>query len=73
MATKLIDKIKTSLAKEGLAPRSNAARTWLRNKVKDLKPTAASIMRDNQRLKDKSMIGRMYFYFYDPSFAKEIQ
>jgi hypothetical protein len=65
MAT-LIDRIQASLAKEGLTPRSNAARDWLRSKVKDLNPTPASIMRDRARLRDKSFIGRMYFYFYDP-------
>ena len=63
---KLLDRIKTSLAKEGLTPRTNASRAWLRAKVKDLKPTSSGLMRDRDRLKNKSMIGRMYFYFYDP-------
>ena len=63
---KLIDKIKTSLAKEGLTPRTNASRAWLRAKVKDLKPTSAGLMTDRQRLRTSSMIGKMYFYFYDP-------
>jgi len=63
---KLLDRIKTSLAKEGLTPRTNASRAWLRAKVKDLKPTSTGLMRDKDRLKNKSMIGRMYFYFYDP-------
>ena len=63
---KLIDKIKTSLSKEGLTPRTNASRAWLRAKVKELKPTSDKLMTDRQRLKNKSMIGRMYFYFYDP-------
>ena len=63
---KLLDRIKTSLAKEGLTPRTNASRAWLRAKVKDLKPTSSGLMTDRQRLKNKSMIGRMYFYFYDP-------
>jgi hypothetical protein len=63
---KLIDRIKTSLAKEGLTPRTNASRAWLRAKVKDLKPTSSGLMRDKDRLKNTSMIGRMYFYFYDP-------
>jgi hypothetical protein len=67
MATKkLIDKIQESLAKEGLQPRTNAARTWLRSKVKDLTPSKTALMRDQERLRNKSMIGRMYFYFYDP-------
>ena len=63
---KLIDKIKTSLAKEGLTPRTNASREWLRAKTKDLKPTSSGLMTDRQRLRNSSMIGRMYFYFYDP-------
>jgi hypothetical protein len=66
MAKKLIDRIKASLAKEGLAPRTNAARAWLRSKVKDLNPSAVSLMRDENRSKDKTFIGKMYFYFYDP-------
>jgi hypothetical protein len=66
MAKPLIDRIKTSLAKEGLTPRTNAARAWLRSKVRDLSPTPSSIMRDQQRLRENSMIGRMYFFFYDP-------
>jgi hypothetical protein len=63
---KLLDRIKASLAKEGLTPRTNASRAWLRAKVKDLKPTSSGLMRDRERLKGTSMIGKMYFYFYDP-------
>jgi hypothetical protein len=66
MAKKLIDRIKESLAKEGLTPRTNAARAWIRSKVKDLSPSASSLMKDSERIRNKSMIGRMYFYFYDP-------
>ena len=65
MAT-LIDRIQTSLAKEGLTPRTNAARDWLRAKVKSLNPTPQTLMRDKERLRNNSFIGRMYFYFYDP-------
>jgi hypothetical protein len=63
---KLLDRIKTSLAKEGLTAGTNASRTWLRQKVKDLKPTARSLMTDRDRLRTNSIIGKMYFYFYDP-------
>jgi len=62
----LINRIKESLAKEGLNPRTRLARAWLQQKVKDLKPSPASLIRDRQRLKDKSFIGKMYFYYYDP-------
>jgi len=63
---KLLDRIKASLAKEGLTAGTNASRTWLRQKVKDLKPTARSLMADRDRLRTNSIIGKMYFYFYDP-------
>ena len=66
MAKSLFERIKTSLAKDGITPRTNAARAWLRQKVKSLKPSPESIMKDLERLRDKSFIGKMYFYFYDP-------
>jgi hypothetical protein len=62
----LIKRIQESLAKEGLTPRTNKARAWLRAKVKDLNPTRQGIMADRIRLKDRSIIGRMYFFYYDP-------
>lgn len=62
----LIDRIKASLIKEGHTARTNKARAWLRSKVKDLAPNRHAMMRDMQRLKEGAIIGRMYFYFYDP-------
>jgi hypothetical protein len=64
--TYLIDRIQSSLAKKGLTPRTNEARDWLRAKIKDLNPTPTKVMADRIRLKDKSIIGRMYFFYYDP-------
>ena len=66
MAKKLIDRIKDSLAKKGFEPRSRDARNWLRSKIPTLRPTKAQLMQDKNRLKSASIIGRMYFYFYDP-------
>ena len=63
---KLIDRIKQSLAKEGLSTGTNNARTWLRAKVKELTPTSRALMADRNRLRANSTIGKMYFYFYDP-------
>jgi len=62
----LLDRIKESLAKEGYTLRSSAARQWLKAKVGELRPTPAALMKDRERLKDKSIIGKMYFFFYDP-------
>jgi len=66
MAKTLLDRIKSSLAKQGIEPRTVQSRDWLKNKIKDLKPTQATLMSDRKRLKDSSIIGKMYFYFYDP-------
>ena len=62
----LIKRIQETLAKEGLKPRTNKARDWLRAKIKDLKPSRQALLADRMRMKDKSMIGRMYFFYYDP-------
>ncbi len=66
MAKRLIDRIKESLAKSGYAPRSREARAWLKSKVPSLRPTKGELMRDRERFKNQSIIGRMYFYYYDP-------
>ena len=66
MAKTLFQRISDSLAKEGLKPGTNAARDWLKAKVKELKPSKQALMNDRQRLRDSSIIGKMYFYFYDP-------
>lgn len=63
---KLLDRIKSSLAKQGLSVGTNSAREWLKSKVRELNPSAQSIMNDRNRLKSSSTIGKMYFYFYDP-------
>lgn len=69
----LIDRIKQSLAKEGLNVRSNQARAWLRAKISSLKPTRQALLADRERLKSAPMIGRMYFYYYDPKTKDKLQ
>lgn len=62
----LLDRINQSLAKQGLKPRTNQAREWLKSKVKELKPTRQALLQDRTRLRNSTIIGKMYFYFYDP-------
>jgi len=61
----LLDRIQASLAKEGLKPRTNAARAWIRSKVKDLNSKTA-LMRAQERMRTNTIIGKMYFFYYDP-------
>lgn len=62
----LIDRINQQLSKEGIKPRTDAARAWLRSEVANLNPSRSALMRDREKLRNRTMIGRMYFYFYDP-------
>ena len=62
----LLDRINQELGKTGYAAGSRRSREWLRKKISDLKPTATSLMRDRQRLRDSTFIGAMYFFYYDP-------
>lgn len=62
----LIQRIKEELDKSGYEPRTSEARDWLKAKVASLSPNRTALMKDRDNLKDKSMLGRMYFYFYDP-------
>lgn len=62
----LIQRIQSSLAKEGLTNRTNSARSWLQSKAKSLGATPSRLMQDRQRLIDRTIVGKMYFFFYDP-------
>jgi hypothetical protein len=68
----LIDRIKESLSKEGHNIRTRRSRDWLRAKIKDLNPSRRALLADRQRLKDNAMIGRMYFFFYDPKWKDKL-
>ena len=69
----LIDRIQASLQKEGFASRSRESREWLRTKVANLKPTKASLMNDLTRLRERSIIGRLYFFVYDPKTKEKMK
>ena len=62
----LLDRINQSLQKEGLTPRTNKSRSWLRAKISELNPSKQNLMADRQRQRSNTIIGNMYFYFYDP-------
>jgi hypothetical protein len=62
----VIQRIQESLAKQGLQARTNLARTWLQSKVKNLNTSPNRLMQDRQNLVDNTIIGKMYFFYYDP-------
>lgn len=62
----LFNRIEKELDKEGLKPGTNAARSWLLKKIKDLTPTRAQLLKDRESLRDKTIVGRFFFFYYDP-------
>lgn len=68
----LIERIKEQLAKSGYKPRTTASRDWLMAKISELKPTRQSVLNDKERLKSNTIIGRMYFYYYDPKLKDDL-
>jgi hypothetical protein len=72
MAT-IIDNVNQRLSKLGYINGSRDARTWLRTKVNSLKATPSTLMSDRDRLRSQSIIGRMYFYYYDPKTKDQLK
>jgi hypothetical protein len=69
MAT-LFQRIQNSLAKEGIQARTNLARTWIQTKAKNLNFSPNSLLKDRQNLTSTQIIGKMYFFLYDPKTKK---
>lgn len=68
----LLDRINQDLAKSGYEARTRDARQWLFAQVKNLKPNPITMMRDREMLRTRTMIGRMYFFFYDPKTKEKL-
>ena len=53
----LLDRINEQLGKTGFSPRTREAREWLLSKTQTLNPNRQELLRDQDRLKSRSMIG----------------
>lgn len=69
----LLDRINKKLDSTGLQSRSDTARKWLMSQVSNLRPNTSSLMKDREKLRTKTIIGRMYFFFYDPKTKEKLQ
>jgi hypothetical protein len=68
----LIDRINESLAKEGIQPRTAKSRAWLRTKISNLNATPNVLLKDRQRLRNTTIVGKMYFFFYSPKLSESL-
>lgn len=65
MTTSILDKIHQERAKKGLTPNTDAGRVWLLRKMQSLRPTSTSILADRTALRNRTILGRFYFFLYD--------
>jgi hypothetical protein len=75
MAASLFDDILLKGIRSGQVPaRSDSARTWFRDKAKAMgKVSETKILRDDtSRLKNRTAIGKMYFFMYDAKHKKTL-
>jgi len=68
----LIDRINQQLAKTGYQARSRQARDWLKSKIPDLNPTVRKVVSDKNRYVSNNIVGKMYFFYYDPKTKDEL-
>lgn len=69
---KILSYIREELNSKNLDPRMEIGRNWLLHKVKSLRPTPANLMADREALRNRTMIGRFYFFFYNPKMKETL-
>jgi len=64
----LYDKLASEMKASGISPRTRNAQSWLASKIGNLHiPTNRSnVLNDPKRATGKAVVGRMYFFRYDP-------
>ena len=73
----LLDKLKTAIKTSTAGAKARAAGDWFREKVKQAGASARmKAVTPNQLLRrqpdDNILLGKMFFYKYDPKFAKKL-
>lgn len=70
----LYDKYLADMAKEGIMPKTSAARSWLADKISKvtLPSSRSNLLGDPLRSTGEIIIGRMYFFHYDPKYKAKL-
>jgi hypothetical protein len=69
----VLDRLSAQMNQAGVAQRTAQARTWLKNKISELRSVRRNtIIQDKSRAATGFYPGRMYFYFYDPKMKKTL-
>lgn len=70
----LLDKLKKDMTAAGIKPRTQAAQAWIGQQLRNLKipKNRGSVLNDPLRAGHKALIGRMYFFHYDPKYKETL-
>lgn len=70
----LYDKFKYEMTAAGIKPRTASARAWLGQKIAKLRIPAnrSNLLNDPIRAGARAVIGKMYFFHYDPKYKDEL-
>lgn len=70
----LLNRLKKDMTSAGIRPRTQAARAWIGQQLRNLKipNNRANLLNDPTRAGHKAVIGRMFFFHYDPKFKEEL-
>lgn len=74
MGASLYDKVKKDMTAAGIRPRTQTAQNWLASKVNQLKipSSRGNLLNDPSRSTGFAIVGKMFFYHYDPKFKKTL-
>jgi len=57
----------------GITPRTKQSRDWFRKRVQNMSVNRRELMREDPiQMKNRSVIGSMYMFFYDPKHREEL-
>jgi hypothetical protein len=70
----LLEKFSKELKENRIEPRTNLARAWIQSKIMAVRMPAnrSNILNDPDRIAAKALVGRMYFFAYDPKLKETL-
>lgn len=68
----LLQKINHEMNLLGYPLGTRNARTWLNKKLRELRVRPRTLIQDVENLRENPLVGKMYFYFYDPKLKYEL-
>jgi len=69
----LFQNLELEAFKAGITPRTKQSMAWFRKKAQQLRPNRNNLMKDDELLlRNRTAVGKMYMYFYDPKYKKTL-